>query len=124
MKYIQKAAATLGVFALVMVPMVASAQFELTEFRTSIGRITDFINNVIIPLIFAISLVVFIWGMFRYFIHKGAADAEQGKELIKWSIIGFVMMVSIWGIVNLIANGLGFSGEQIQNIPDIPTSNN
>lgn len=124
MKTIQKVATTLAVFALVFVPVVASAQFELTEFRTSIGRITDFINNVIIPLIFAIALVVFIWGMFNYFIRNGAAEKEQGKQLIIWSLVGFVMMVSIWGIVNLIANGLGFSGEQIQNIPDIPTSNN
>ena len=42
-----------------------------------------------------------------------------------YSIAGFVLMVSIFGIVNLIADGLGFSDDQtIDNIPNAPTSNN
>ncbi len=41
-----------------------------------------------------------------------------------YAVIGFVVMVSIFGIVNLIAGGLGFSSdENIQNIPNVPSSN-
>jgi hypothetical protein len=41
-----------------------------------------------------------------------------------WAIVGFVVMVSVFGIVNLIAGGLGFSDdENIQNIPNVPTNN-
>lgn len=109
-----------GTVLLPFVPMVALAQ-EFGQINTFVGRITTFINNTLIPLVFAIALIVFIWGMFRYFIHKGAEDREQGKQLAIWAVVAFVLMVSIWGIVNLIAGGLGFSGQQIQNIPTTPT---
>lgn len=107
---------------LFLLPVVALAQFG--QIDSFVGNITSFINNVIIPLIFGISLVVFMWGIFQLFIAKNAEKAEDGKKLAFYAVIGFVLMVSIWGIVNLIAGGLGFSGEQIQNIPDVPTNNN
>lgn len=116
---IKNTIAKAGVVLLPLAPMVALAQFG--EINTFIGRITTFINNTLIPLVFAIALLVFIWGMFRLFIHKNAEEAEQGKQLAVYAIVAFVLMVSIWGIVNLIAGGLGFSGEQIQNIPNTPT---
>lgn len=111
--------ARIGVASTAFLPVVALAQFG--EINSFIGRITTFINNTLIPLVFAIALLVFIWGMFRLFIHKNAEEAEQGKQLAIYAIVAFVLMVSIWGIVNLIANGLGLSGEQIQNIPSAPT---
>ncbi|MEX0913129.1 MAG: pilin [Candidatus Paceibacterota bacterium] len=100
-------------------PVVALAQFG--EVDTFVGNITTFINNVIIPLIFAIALVVFIWGIFKLFIHKNAEEAEQGKKLALYAIVGFVLMVSIWGIVNVVASGLGLSGKPLENIPTTPT---
>ena len=104
---------------LFLLPVVALAQFG--EIDSFIAKITTFINNTLIPLIFAVALVVFMWGIFRLFIHKNAEEAEAGKKLALYAVVGFVLMVSIWGIVNLIANGLGFSGEQVQNIPTAPT---
>ncbi len=116
-KTLVQAAATLAVFT----PAIALAQFG--EINSFIGSINTFINNVLIPLVFAIALLVFIWGMFQFFI-RGGHDPEaqqKGKDLMLWAVVGFVLMVSIFGIVNLIAGGLGFSGENIQNIPSVPT---
>lgn len=109
-----------GAALLPLTPVVALAQ-EFGEIDTFIGRITTFINNTLIPLVFAIALVVFIWGMFWFFIAKNDSEKDKGKDLAIWAVVAFVLMVSIWGIVNLIAGGLGFSGEQIQNIPTTPT---
>jgi hypothetical protein len=33
-------------------------------------------------------------------------------------------MVSLWGIVNLVAKGFGFRDENIEQIPNLPTQNN
>ena len=107
-----------------LMPAVVLAQFgEIDGFFDSI---TTFINNVLIPLVFAIALLVFLWGMFQFFILGGHSDdgKEKGKSLMLYAVVGFVLMVSIFGIVNLIANGLGFSDdEEIQNIPNAPTTN-
>jgi len=115
-------ATTLALVALT--PMLAFAQFG--GINTFITDIIAFINNVLIPLVFAIALLVFLYGVFDYFILGGGDEGkrEEGRKLMLWAIIGFVVMVSIFGIVNLIANGLGFSADQdIQNIPNVPTSN-
>jgi hypothetical protein len=76
---------------------VDSAQ-ELSVF------VTQFINNILVPLIFAISFLVFIWGVFKYFI-SGASDKEkreEGRNIIIYSIIGFFAMISIWGLVHIL----------------------
>ncbi len=107
-----------------LTPVVALAQFG--EINTFFGKITSFINDILIPLVFAVALLMFIWGMFWFFIAGGHDDEKrkQGKSLMLYAVLGFVLMVSIFGIVNLIANGLGFSDDQnIENIPNVPTSN-
>ena len=110
--------------ALAFLPLVALAQFG--EVSTFVAHVSQFINSTLIPLVFGIALLVFIWGVFKAFI-LGGADAssrEEGQQLMLWAIIGFVVMVSVFGIVNMIAGGLGFGGkENIENIPNVPTQN-
>lgn len=114
----------LSVSLLALTPVVAFAQFG--GINSFLGDISTFINGTLIPLIFALALLVFLYGVFNYFILGGGDEGkrEEGRKLMLWAIIGFVVMVSIFGIVNLIANGLGFSqDEDIQNIPNVPSSN-
>ncbi len=110
--------------ALLVLPVVTFAQFgEINDF---LDDISSFINGTLIPLVFAIALLTFIYGMFKYFIMGGDDDGnrETGRQLMLYAIIGFVAMVSVFGIVNLIAGGLGFSDEEnIQNIPNVPKTN-
>lgn len=121
MTKMKKTIAQAGATLLAFTPVAALAQFG--EINSFIGSINTFINNVLIPLVFAVALLVFIWGMFNYFIRGGHDPDKQkeGKDLMLYAVVGFVLMVSIFGIVNLIAGGLGFSGENIQNIPSVPT---
>jgi len=63
-----------------------------------------FINNIAVPLIFALSFVVFIFGIFRYFI-AGAANEEKrksGRDIMIYGIIGFAVMITVWGLVHLL----------------------
>ncbi|MEZ4200646.1 MAG: pilin [Candidatus Paceibacterota bacterium] len=120
----KKLATRVGIGGTAFLPAVALAQFG--DINTFFGKITTFINDILIPLIFALALLMFIWGMFRFFIAGGHDEdaREKGKNLMLYAVVGFVLMVSIFGIVNLIANGLGFSKQQdINNIPNVPTSN-
>jgi cytochrome bd-type quinol oxidase subunit 2 len=110
--------------SLYLLPVIALAQFG--EVNTFIGKISTFINGTLIPLLFGVALLMFLWGVFQYFIQGGADEEKQakGRQLMIYSIVGFVLMVSVFGIVNLIADGLGFSKEgNIQNIPNVPTNN-
>ena len=83
--------------------------------------VMDFMNGIVVPLIFALAFLFFIWGMFKYFIMSGANEEnrEQGKQLMLWGVIAFVAMVSIYGLVNVVAEGLGFRQDEIIDIPNI-----
>ncbi len=85
-------------------PMFAFAQIQADN-AGSIGTgIITLINNVLVPLVFAVAFIVFIWGVFQYFIAGGADEEkrENGKSLMLWGIIGFFVMVSVWGLVNIL----------------------
>lgn len=102
-------------------PLVALAAGELTEVTGFLQNILDFINGTLVPLIFGIAFLVFLWGMFKTFILGGSDEGKQaeGKQLMLYAIVGFVVMVSLWGIVNLIAAGFNLTGEDID--PIIPS---
>ena len=102
-------------------PVLALAQFgEINTFATDINT---FINNTLIPLLFAFALLFFLWGAFNYFI-RGSDDEEKrqaGTMMMVYAVIGFVLMISIWGIVNIIAGGLfGGRGADTIDIPNTP----
>jgi len=103
--------------SLFVLPVMVSAQ-NFGQVDTFFGKISGFINETLIPLVFGLALLVFVYGMFNYFILGGASDdsREKGRRLIMWSVIGFVMMVSIWGIVNMVAGGL-FPDNTPPNMP-------
>ena len=106
---------------LVFVPVLASAQFG--EVDTFFENITGFIDTTLVPLVFAIAFIVFLWGVFQYFIMGGGDETKRadGRQYMLYGIIGFVVMVSIWGIVNVISGGLDLNEENLQVIPDAPT---
>ena len=85
------------------------------------SEIIPFVDGTIVPVIFAIAFIVFLWGMVQYFI-MGANSEEKraaGKNLILWGIIAFVVMISIWGIVKIFTNTLGFDDDTMR--PNLPT---
>lgn len=85
-----------------------------------IAMIMAVIDRFIVPLIFAIAFLVFLWGVYEHFI-LGAANEEKRKEGAKYAlagIIGFTIMIAVWGIVGLLVNSLGFD---TRSRPPLPT---
>jgi len=80
--------------------------YSLQEFIISISV---FINSVLIPFILALALLFFLYNTTRYFIIGGEKEHEKAKNTAIYSIAAFVLIVSIWGIVNLLISGLGFN---------------
>ena len=82
--------------------------------------ITIFVNNVIIPFLFGLALLFFIWNAFRFFIlgNKNGPDQENAKKLAFYGIGAFVFLVSLWGIINLLVSGLGFNNSNYPIEPD------
>jgi|SRR3989344_1343486 len=74
--------------------------------------IINAINFILVPVLFAVAFIVFLYGVaLKYiFSHGDAAKVSEGHKIILWGLIGFVVMLSIWGLVNLLGNTLGLGG--------------
>jgi len=121
MKQIKKVAAlSTGLLAL---PLVSFAQFEPDggAFGALLNNILVFSNNVIIPFIIGIGFLVFVFGMFQFFIAGGANDEkkERGKSLMIYATLGFVLIIVFWGIINLLTSSTGLDGETVKNLPTV-----
>ena len=83
------------------------------------------INNIIIPLIFALAFIFYIYRVYSLFIVNGADPASQkkGREFAIWGIVGFFVMLSIWGLVNLLINTFSFGNTTAPKLPTFGTSN-
>ncbi len=108
----KKILSLLGVFALAVVPAITSAQIvdgSAGDLGTTISGLVDIINTYLIPFVLALAFLVFVWGMFKFFILGGANDEakESGKSLIIYALAGFVLIVIFWGLVNFLVDLIG-----------------
>jgi len=72
--------------------------------------IINTINNILVPVLFAVAFIVFLWGAFDTFILGANSEEvkERGKNLMLYGLIGFFVMVSIWGLVNILTGTFQF----------------
>ncbi len=73
--------------------------------------IVGIINTVIVPTIFALAFLVFIWGIVNYFFISGGEEKklEEGRAFALWGILGMVVLFSVWGLVNMLLSTLGIA---------------
>ena len=96
------------------------------DFGDYIDFIINFINSYVMPLILAIAFIFLVWGIIQYFVIGGANDEAKakGKSLIIYAIVGFVIILSFYGIVNILVGGIGLGGGDLSgnNIPQVPST--
>ncbi|MDO8566634.1 MAG: hypothetical protein Q7R58_00585 [bacterium] len=70
------------------------------------------INSILVPVLFAIAFIVFLWGIYKAYIYSAGdpVEVEKGHKLVLWGLIAFAVMISIWGLVNVVANTFGLAG--------------
>ena len=76
-----------------------------------IEKINDNILQPLILLLMALAVAYFLFGVMKFVKDQGSEDAQaEGKQHMVWGIIGIAIMVSVYGILNLINSFvLGFS---------------
>ena len=96
---------TAAAFALPLVSLAA-----LNNVSDVGSLIINTINNVLVPVLFALAFIVFLWGAFQTFIWGANSDEvkEKGKNLMLYGLIGFFVMICIWGLVNILTGTVSF----------------
>ncbi|HEX8591365.1 MAG TPA: hypothetical protein VF696_01265 [Candidatus Paceibacterota bacterium] len=96
-------------------PLAVSAQPRVDSIQDAGGFLVGLINNIAVPVVFALAFIVFIWGVFTFFIAGGSDEGkrEKGKQLMLYGLLGFFVMVSVWGLVNILVGSV-----QLENRPN------
>ncbi len=85
----------------------------LLAFAQTLGSIADIFGNlvaVITPIIVALALLFFFWGLAKYILNAGDETAKaEGRNIMIWGIIALFVMVSVWGLVQVLNNTFGVS---------------
>lgn len=88
------------------------------DFSEILKFVTCTILQSIIPLIFAIALAVFLWGMVKFIQAADSAEKEEGKQFMLWGVIALAVMLSVWGLVSILNNTFGIKTV----IPQLPVN--
>ena len=77
------------------------------NFKGLVNIFSDLIQSLIF-LVFALTFIVFMWGIIRGWVIKGGESegVEDGKKVLLAGIVALVVMSSVWGIVYILQTSL------------------
>ncbi|OGI94939.1 hypothetical protein A2917_01910 [Candidatus Nomurabacteria bacterium RIFCSPLOWO2_01_FULL_42_17] len=92
------------------------------KFQDLLCYITRIINDSIIPLIFTLAVLMFVWGVVQYVIHSDEETKKaKGKQFMIWGIVALTVMVSVWGLVNILSSTFGINGSVLPQVRPSPS---
>ena len=100
---------SLASISLGAIPVLAAT----SNFKELVDLIISSVLKPIVPLLVGLAVVVFIYGVIIIMFSEGGEKKEQGKMYMIWGIIGIFVMVSVWGLVNILQSTFQLS-------PDVP----
>jgi len=75
--------------------------------KTLMNSISTVIIDPLIGLLFSLAVVYFIYGLAQYLLNPESEEVRKSsKTHMLWGIIGIFIMVSVYGIIDIIINTL------------------
>lgn len=75
------------------------------------GLVSSVINCFLRPsvvVIMALAVFIFLYKVFLYIQTEGVEKKQAGRDFMLWGIIGIFVMVSLWGLVNVLRRTFTF----------------
>lgn len=105
-----------SIIATILAPLIASANFFSNPIPTNtsgsgssghdlhyiIGIIISYLNEALF-LFMGVAVVMFVFYVIKYYMRPDA-DRTEAAKYVMWSVIGFFVILSFWGIVNILQN--------------------
>lgn len=103
-------------FSILAIISTVIPTFALAQPIADIGGFVSLINmasNLIsrlIPTIIALTVLVFLWGVFKLISSGGDGDArKEGLGYMWWGVVALFVMVSVWGLVNVLVRSFALN---------------
>ncbi len=100
-----KKSSTVLALTLLVLPTVSHAQ----SLQILFSNIPKFILTVLVPFLFGIAFLMFVYNAIRYFVLEGHSEDGQAKAkaLAIYSVAAFVFLIIFFGIVRLLTGSTG-----------------
>lgn len=88
-------------------PTIVFGAQSPTDFKSFVALISNLIG-VFVIVVFALTLIAFIWGIIKGWIVNGgdAEGIQNGKDVLIVGVIVLAIMISIWGILAMFQSSL------------------
>jgi succinate dehydrogenase hydrophobic anchor subunit len=97
----------------VMLPSLIEAASP-ANFRDLAGQLVT-IMNATVSLLISAGIVIYFWGAVKHiFDHGYSEDSSEMRKFLLMGIVVIFVMVSIWGILAVLQNSLGWGSSQYQ----------
>src|SRR5579864_3665197 len=91
------------------------------------NKFVAYIIDPAILVIFTLGFFLFVWGLVQFLwnLNEGG-DNKDGKRHMVYGIIGMLIMISVYGILDLIDNtfGLNFSNPDVSRLNNVNIPSN
>lgn len=107
-----------------LVPVVALAAVntnvtcvagQIDNIESVLCKVNELLSAVV-PVLIALAVVYFVWGVVSYMFGGDEEAKKNGRGRIIYGIIGLAVIVSLWGLVNILTNTFGLTGSNYDTI--------
>jgi hypothetical protein len=111
---IKKISQKISLALLSLIPIQAFAALDGIK-----GLLREFgsLLNLIIKIIFGLSLIFFFWGLAQFILHSGDPKThEEGRNKMIWGVVALFVFISIYGILRWIGDLTGIRPNPSSNV--------
>lgn len=100
----------IALVSLAVAPVFAFAQVEAFQTLKSIVTVIGQIVAIAIPIMFALGILAFFYGLVKYIFGAGSEEQKvKGKDIMIWALVALFVMASVYGIIALAQRSLGIT---------------
>jgi hypothetical protein len=92
---------------------------QITTIQSLICKFNE-ILGAILPLLIAIGVVVFVWGVIQFVIASDEEAKTTGRDRMIYGIIGLAVIIGLWGLVRIVTNTFGINNVTNITLPTVP----
>ncbi|MFQ5662115.1 MAG: hypothetical protein ACE5F2_02590, partial [Candidatus Paceibacteria bacterium] len=98
---------TIFSLSILIVPAITFAQAGDIGIETALSNVGALVNA-LVPIAIGFAVLFFFWGLAKYILNAGDEEKKsEGRNIMIWGLIALFIMVSIWGIINVLAETFG-----------------
>jgi uncharacterized membrane protein YidH (DUF202 family) len=93
-----------------------STNVAYADVGSFVSSVNNKITNPLIVLLFGLAVVYFLYGVFEFIANQESEEAKtKGKSHMIWGIVGIVIMMGVFTILNMIINTFNLKGVDIKD---------